>query len=59
MKISLNDLNLIVDTLLGTRNLKDGGMLFKFTESSRERVALKLMKQMSKVDIDMEVTDSK
>ena len=56
MKISLTDLNVIVDSLLGSAGIVDDyGNLFKYTADTREGVAKKLIKEMSKVDLDVGV----
>lgn len=55
MKISLGDLNVIVDTLLGTTSIHDGARLFKYTTDTRDRVAKKLIEAMAKVNLNVEV----
>jgi len=55
MKISLSDLNVIVDTLLGSTSIADGGRLFKYTADTRRGVSKKLIEKMSEVNLDIEV----
>jgi len=57
MKISLTDLNVIVDTLLGSAGIIDNENLFKYTGDTREGVAKKLIKEMSQVNLNIEVKD--
>lgn len=58
MEITLAELNIIVDTLLGSMNLTDGGTLFKYAAEGRKAVAEKLLKEMSTVNLDIKVKDS-
>jgi len=55
MKITLTDLQIIVDTLIGTQSLSDGGIFFKYSEESRKAVSRKLINEMSKVKIDISI----
>jgi len=55
MKISLSDLNIIVDTLLGSSSVADGGTLWNYTAEGRREVAEKLLKEMSNIDLDIEI----
>ena len=55
MKISLGDLNVMLDTLLGSTSIVDGGKLFKYTADTRKGVSKKLIEKMSEVDLDIEI----
>lgn len=55
MEITLAELNIIVDTLLGSRSISDGGTFWKYTKEAREAVAEKLLREMSKVNLDIKV----
>jgi len=57
MKISLYDLNIIVDTLLGSQSISDGGTLWKYTASAREKVAKRLLQEMSDLKLKIKVND--
>jgi len=58
MKISLADLNVIVDTLLGSSSIQDGGNLWKFTADCRVSVGTKLLLAMQTVDLDVEISEN-
>jgi len=55
MKLTLHDLNVIVDTLIGSQSIADGGTLFKYTAEGRLEVGLKVIDVMGKINIDLEI----
>jgi hypothetical protein len=55
MEITLYELNVIVDTLIGSTSIIDGGTLFKYKLKLRQEVAEKLLKEMSNVNLDIKV----
>lgn len=57
MKLTLYDLNVIIDTLVGTQSLEDGGRLFKYTAEGRRAVALKLIDETTKVELELDVKE--
>lgn len=55
MKITLTDLNVIVDTLLGSRRVSDCGNLWKHSHETRGEVAEKLLNGMQSIEVEIEV----
>ncbi len=55
MEITLSELNIIVDTLLGSMSISDGGTLWKYTKEGRKEVAEKLIREMANVKLDINV----
>jgi hypothetical protein len=55
MKISLADLHIILDTLLGSKGILDGGKLWKFSEETRDQTAKKLLREMQNKSIYIDV----
>jgi hypothetical protein len=57
MNISLQDLNIVVDTLLGSASIADGGTLFKYSQEAREGLAKKLLEEMSHTNLHIIVDE--
>jgi len=61
MKLSLMDIMIIQDTLLGSNSMVDGGMLFKYTNKARmdvwENIARELKNTGIQLTMDNEVKD--
>jgi hypothetical protein len=53
VNISLKDLNIIIDTMLGSTKIEDRLQAFKFSPNERKDVAAKLLNEMAGVDIEM------
>jgi len=58
MEITLIELNIILDTLIGSTNITDGRTLFKYKLEMRQKVAEKLLKEMSNVNLNFKVKES-
>jgi len=58
MEITLTELNIIVDTLIGSTSITDSGTLFKYTLKLRQKTAEKLLKEMSNVKLNIKVKES-
>ncbi len=59
MKITLCELNVIVDTLIGSTSLHDGGTFFKYKMKMRQEVAEKLLQEMSNITLSIKVKEDK
>jgi hypothetical protein len=57
MEITLAELNIIVDTLIGSTNLHDGGTCFRYKVKLRQEVAEKLLKEMSNINLEIKVKE--
>lgn len=54
MKITLNDLMVLVDTLGGSLNIADGGRLFTYAKETRLELWKKLYKETAKLIVTVE-----
>ena len=57
MEITLYELNVIIDTLIGSTSLHDGGTFFRYKVKMRQEVGEKLLREMSKVTLNIKVKD--
>ncbi len=57
MKLSLYDLNVIVDTLLGSKSIADGGTIWKYSADGRGQVAEKILKEMASTELEIQLPE--
>ena len=55
LSINVSDVNLIVDTLIGSLRIKDNGTIWKFSPESRHSVAKKLIAAFEKLGVNIHV----
>ena len=58
MKMSMSILLVMMDTLSGSLSIHDRGLLFKYSEGTREKAFREIEKQLNAIEVDMTLTDS-
>lgn len=55
LNMNVSDVNLILDTLIGSLSVKDGGRIWKYSIDSRMLVAKKLIAACERMDVNIHV----
>lgn len=51
MKLSITQMNVILDTMIGSLQIKDGGMIFNYESQDRRNVANYLLNEMNELKL--------
>ena len=55
MKLSINDIIIIVDTLIGSASISDANGIFRYKKEARFNLAHKLSKKLEQINLNIDI----